>query len=623
MCGILGFASQNGVPDKGLVTRMRDTMGHRGPDDAGLWCARDGAVALAHRRLAIIELSRAGHQPMEDEHGEVCVVLNGEIYNFRELRRELEMLGFSFRSSSDTEVLLRAYLAWGADCLRRLDGMFAFGVYDARTRTMFLARDRAGEKPCFYYHVNGTFVFASELKAMMADPAFSRDVNLDALNYYLAYGYVPADLCILERVRKLEQGQAALYSVTEDKLLLWRYWELPPVGEANGADPEVLADELAALLLDSVRHQLVADVPVGMLLSGGLDSSLVAAMASEVAPGKVRTFTISFPGYGTFDEAPYARLVANRLGTEHTELQAAPTDVDLLPALARQYDEPLADSSMVPTFLVSQLVRSHCTVALGGDGGDELFGGYRHYNWVLIQETARRYLPKGVRNLASQFAFRCLPMGFKGRNFLKGLGGDLAQSMSCATTLFDLLERRKLLQPLSGGARFDGGPEDRKASLCDGRLTALQQATRADFRQYLVDDILVKVDRASMLASLEVRAPWLDHKIIEFAFTRLPDNLRATRTERKILSRKVGERHLPSDLDLRRKQGFSIPLRAWFKAGWADYFNAILEGIDPNVFDKRFIRTLLTRERMGLACGPRLFSLVMFELWRREYKVSL
>ena len=501
--------------------------------------------------------------------------------------------------------------------------MFAFGLYDSRNGTIFLARDRAGEKPCFYWHANGKFVFASELKAIMADAEFSRRVNLDALNHYLAYGYVPAELCILKGVRKLEQGQAALYSVTEDNLRLWRYWQLPPAGEVNGAGPESLADELAALLLDSVRRQLVADVPVGVLLSGGLDSSLVAAMATGVAPGKVRTFTISFPGFGTFDEAPYARLVANHLGTEHVELEAAPTDIDLLPTLARQYDEPLADSSMLPTFSVSQLVRSHCAVALGGDGGDELFGGYHHYNWVLLQETARRYLPKGVRNLVSQFAFRWLPMGFKGRNFLKGVGGDLAESMSSATMLFDLLERRQLLQPLGGSGCIDSGPEDRKASLCDGQLTALQQATRADFRQYLVDDILVKVDRASMLASLEVRAPWLDHKIIEFAFTRLPDNLRATRTERKILSRKVGQRHLPRDLDLRRKQGFSIPLRAWFKAGWAEYFNTVLDGIDPEVFDKRFIRMLLTRERMGLACGPRLFSLVMLELWRREYKVSL
>jgi len=273
---------------------------------------------------------------------------------------------------------------------------------------------------------------------------------------------------------------------------------------------------------------------------------------------------------------------------------------------------------------VSTLVREHCTVALGGDGGDELFGGYLYYDWVAAQSKARQYLPECLRSLVAWVALRWLPLGLRGRNFLKGLAGDLSQGVSYANTFFDVLERRRLLRPLlETGRCIDGSPEDWKASLCESRFTPLQQATRADFRAYLVDDILVKVDRASMLASLEVRAPWLDYRMIEFAFGRVPDNLRAANGERKVLPRLVANRHLPDDLDLRRKHGFSIPLRAWFKAGWADYFNEVLDGVDPHCFDRGFIRRLIARERIGLTCAPRLFSLVMFELWRREYGVSV
>ena len=389
---------------------MRDTMAHRGPDDVGIWQTPDGRVTLAHRRLAIIDLSPGGHQPMVDENGELCIVFNGEVYNYREVRHELEQAGFQFKTGSDTEVILKAYRAWGVECLARLNGMFAFGLYDRGRQRLFLARDRAGEKPLFYAHFAGRFMFASELKALMADPTFPRELDLTSLQYYLAYGYVPGELCILKGVQKLGQGQALLYDLTTDKIQRWHYWELPPPGSTAGTSLEDLESELESLLLDSVRLRMIADVPVGILLSGGVDSSLITAMAARVSSKPVKTFTISFPGHGAYDEGPYARMVADHFGTEHIELVAEPASVKLLPDLARQYDEPMADSSMVPTYLVSRLVRQHATVALGGDGGDELFGGYPHYSWIQQQEQVRQSIPKFLRAAVGYAAAAWMPV---------------------------------------------------------------------------------------------------------------------------------------------------------------------------------------------------------------------
>jgi asparagine synthase (glutamine-hydrolysing) len=500
--------------------------------------------------------------------------------------------------------------------------MFAFGLYDGRAHTLFLARDRAGEKPCYYHHAKGRFSFASELKALMVDPALPRTLDLEALEHYLAYGYVPANLCILQGIRKLEQGQAALYDVDKDLLRLWHYWQLPPPLEEQLASPAELEDELRALLMDAVHRQLIADVPVGILLSGGVDSSLVAALATQVSSHPVRTFTVSFPGYGAYDESAYANRVAMHLGTNHLELEARPTAVTLLADLARQYDEPLADSSILPTYLVSRLVREHCTVALGGDGGDELFGGYLHYHWIDRQALARRFVPGWLRSVIAATVLRCVPHGVRGRGFLTALNGRLSHSVARANMLFDGHARRQMVLPLRTrvGCR---DPEVLKDSLCNPAWSALQQATAVDFRTYLVDDILVKVDRASMLNSLEMRAPWLDYRITEFAFSRLPDEQRAIKGERKILPRKVAAAILPSDLNLRRKHGFSIPLKAWFHEGWGAYFKSVLDEVDPRLFDKKAIERLLLAESLGLERTSHLFALVMFELWRREYRISV
>lgn len=622
MCGIVGIASSKPETELGLLATMRDQMRHRGPDDAGEWWSPDGRVGLAQRRLAIIDLSPGGHQPMADATGQVWITFNGEIYNYQDLRRQLEGCGHRFRTASDTEVILEAYRAWGTDCLTHISGMFAFGLYDAVERRLFLARDRAGEKPLFYWRTPGRLVFASELKAVMADPAFPRRLDREALEFYLTYGYVPGEKCILQGVRKLPQGCAAIYDLETNAWRSWPYWQLPEPGPRGNVSADDLADELEALLLDSVKRQLIADVPVGILLSGGIDSSLVTAMAARVSSGPVRTFNISFPGHGVYDESPYARPVAKHFGTQHTELAAEPATVELLPDLAQQYDEPLADSSMVPTYLVSRLIRQHATVALGGDGGDELFGGYLHYDWVARQELARRFIPLPLRTMVGTGA-RLLPVGVRGRNYLVGVSGDVPWSIAHINLFFDSATRRRLLAPLGPNGSHSAAPEDYKVALCPREATSVQQATWVDFKTYLVDDILVKVDRASMLTSLEVRAPWLDPRIIEFAFGRVPDHLRAFGSERKILPRRLAARLLPPALDLKRKWGFGIPLDHWFKGDWGRYIESVLKNADTRVFDRDFISRLIVNQRRGLANTQRLFALTIFELWRREYHVTV
>jgi asparagine synthase (glutamine-hydrolysing) len=404
----------------------------------------------------------------------------------------------------------------------------------------------------------------------------------------------------------------------------WPYWTLPEAVQQDAlCSDEEYVEELDELLADSVRLRLIADVPVGVLLSGGIDSSLVTAMAARVSSRRVKTFTVTFPGHGAFDEAPFARAVARHFDTEHVELAAEPGTVDLLPELARQYDEPIADSSMVPTYLVSRVIRREATVALGGDGGDELFGGYPHHSWVQQQSRMGGWIPRPARRIARSAASKLIPVGTKGRNYLLGLTADHPWNIVQFNVLFDADARQRLLAPLGADGRPAHGPEAYKAALCRRADTPLRQITALDFQTYMVDDILVKVDRASMLSSLEVRAPWLDPRVIDLAFGRVPDRLRATATERKVLPRRLAERVLPASLDLTRKQGFSLPLAQWFKGDWGRFIEDVLTSAPGNLFDQRIVRQLLTGQRTGFSNTHRLFALLMFELWRREYGITM
>lgn len=596
-------------------------MAHRGPDGTGEWWSSDGRVGLAHRRLAIIDLSPGGAQPMTEATGRVHITLNGEIYNYRALRDELRSLGHTFRSQSDTEVLLHSYLEWGVDCLKKLNGMFAFGLYDEAEQRLLLARDRAGEKPLFYTHSNGILRFGSELKSLLVDPSLRRVVSLQALDHYLAYGYVPGSQCILEGISKLSPGNALLFDLKSNEVHVVPYWRLPTPFTGNSPDPEELVDELDVLLEDSVRMQMIADVPVGILLSGGLDSSLVTAMSARVSRSPVRTFTVSFPGHSAYDESRYADIVAKHFGTKHTQLEAQPATVELLPELARQYDEPIADSSMVPTYLVSKLIRQSATVALGGDGGDELFGGYTLYSWVMRQQRVRRRSPAWARAVVGGIADR-LPVGVRGRTYMQSLALSPLEAIARTGLYFDAGMRQQLVPALAGRTTHKPAESYRWEAASAGK-SVLQQLTMADFASYLPDDILVKVDRASMLNSLEIRAPFLDHRIISFAYGRLPDEMRGTALHRKVILRKLAARLLPAELDMKRKQGFSIPLAAWFKGKWGDYMESVMLDDSQSSFNRATIEGLIAGQRRGYNNAQRLYAITMFELWRREYGAEM
>ena len=622
MCGIVGVASPGTVATSpGLADLMRDSMRHRGPDDAGTWFDPQGRLWMAQRRLSILDLSPAGAQPMHDTTGTLHLVFNGEIYNHRALRDELHGLGHAFRSTCDTEVLLEAYRRWGVECLDHLNGMYAFALYDSAEDQLFLARDPAGEKPLFVYDDGSRLMFASELKALLADPSVPRRVDLRSLNHYLAYGYVPRDQCILEGFSKLEQGQAMVYDLADGSSKRWYHWRLPAPAPAGAADESELVDELEELLTDSVRLRLDADVPVGILLSGGVDSSLVTAVAAGISATPPKTFTVVFPGVQANDEGPFARIVARHFGTDHTELPATDIDTGLVGEMARQFDEPMADSSMLTTYLLSRMIRRHATVAVGGDGGDELFGGYPHHRALQRYGGLRRLVPAPVRAGAASVVSSRMDLGQKGRNYVLALLADERASLAHVNVHFDARHRRRVLGPLVNGDV--SAPEAGKAGLHDdGQWPLAHRVLAVDFETYLVDDILVKVDRASMLASLELRSPFLDRRIIDFAFSRVPATHKATADAGKVLPRLLARKLLPPELDLNRKQGFSLPLDAWFRAGWGPWAEDVLR--DPgSVFDHGEVDRLFALQRQGRSNAERIYALVLFELWRREYAVDV
>ena len=457
----------------------------------------------------------------------------------------------------------------------------------------------------------------------MASNEIDAACDIDAFVHYLTYGYAPNDGCMLHGVKKLPPGQALLFDLQTGEHRQWRYWRLPESRSPQVSSVEDCADRLQQLLWTSVKERLAADVPVGVLLSGGLDSSLITSAAAEAGAGRIKTFTVSFPGGGRCDERDHARLIAQHFDTDHNELSAQPADIHLLDQMARQFDEPIGDPSAIPTFLVSKEIKRDATVALGGDGGDELFGGYQHYSYLHYQTVIRRWLPNSIRKLVANSAARWLPTGATGRNQLIALKGDLADAVAASNVYFDSLSRQSLLAPsLKNDVTHISGAQKRRRSGYDPCLSALQNATRLDFGGYMSEDILVKVDRASMLASLEVRSPFLAKNVIEFAYGDLPDRLRVNGRQKKIILNHIARRSFPRKFDFQRKQGFSMP-ETWFSGKSADYVEEILRGIDHRFLDPVAVSDILAHQRKGTSNMKRIFALCMFELWRREYSVAL
>ncbi|APO51413.1 asparagine synthase (glutamine-hydrolyzing) [Bradyrhizobium diazoefficiens] len=640
MCGISGIWERNGCRLQDLKRRasaMTQTLSHRGPDDSGVWLSEQASIAFGQRRLAIIDLSPMGHQPMVSASGQYAITFNGEIYNFRELRAELERCGVRFRGNSDTEVIVEGFAQWGVkSTIARLNGMFAIAAWDAGERQLFLARDRMGEKPLYWTIFDGLVLFGSELKALRAHPGWKPSLNRGAIAAFLQHSYVPSPFTIYEDVYKLPPaGFVKIASAGGPEV--GAYWDLAGVvsqGQSNPlqADEEGLVDELEALLHDAVSRRMIADVPLGAFLSGGYDSSTVAALMQNASLRPVKTFTISFEN-PTFDESKHAEAVARHLGTDHTTFPVSGADaLDVVPKLAEMYDEPFADSSQIPTHIVSALTRKHVTVALSGDGGDELFSGYGRYQSTANFWRPRAKIPLALRRLVSSSIcavppstynsiaryvphFRRVPrVGQKAHRLAQIL------SMSSINSVY--------YQVLSQNQDnlVKGSQEVRTA--CWGRNLEIllpepvDRMRYLDMCTYLPDDILTKVDRASMAVALEVRVPFLDHRLVEWVW-KLPSFHNARARRPKHLLRRVLARHVPDHLVERPKMGFGIPLADWLRGplrNWAEDLmdEACLSA--GEIFHVEAIRSLWAEFLNGDTERDFLiWNILMFQAWHRRW----
>ena len=612
MCGIVGICGRLRHKDNAWLDHACQRLRHRGPDAGATWIAPEGNAALGHRRLSIIDTSHGSDQPFVSADGQLILVFNGEIYNYRELREQLQREGVLFRTAGDTEVLLAAFRHWGEDCLQHLNGMWAFAIWDRRRgagrERLFVSRDRAGEKPFYYRWHAGRFEFASELKGLR----ISGDLDLQALNHYLALGYVPGDLCLAAGVRKLPPAHAGVFDLERGDFRTWRYWQLPePITNSPRLiSGEELAEQAWSLLTDSVRLRLRSDVPTGVFLSGGLDSSLVTAAAAQVSSQPIKSFTIGLPG-SALDETAHAERIARAFGTKHQVLPIAAPSLEVLDDLAPFIDEPIGDSSILPTFLISRLTRQQVTVALGGDGGDELYGGYRHYQNALRDQTRLGWVPTPALRFAAQLA-ATLPAGIRGRNLVASLSGGPGQSHIWGTPYFDLTLRRRLLTPevlAELGDSIDA-PEQRSLALFRQAANPVDALMRMDFQQVLPDDYLVKVDRASMANSLEVRTPFLDHRLVEHAFGGIPSDWKCSLTERRRVQNLMAKLHLPAGFELNRKQGFSVPMDGWMRGVKLEQ---ILPSSSNHIFKISVIQDLIEGQSRGFTNEARLFALMMFK----------
>jgi asparagine synthase (glutamine-hydrolysing) len=622
MCGLVGiFDSRGHRPiDQGLLAAMTDSLAHRGPDGRGQYVAE--GIGLGHRRLSIIDLA-GGQQPMFNEDGTIAVVYNGEIYNFKELAQELRNCGHRFHSVCDTEVIVHAWEEWGADCVRRFRGMFAFALWDNNTETLFLARDRLGIKPLFYgLLADGRLIFGSELKALLCDPVLKRDFDIQSIEDYFAFGYVPDPKTIYRGVRKLPPAHTFVWRRGTPQPAPQRYWEITFQADTRLKEADACV-ELRERMSEAVKIRLMADVPLGAFLSGGVDSSSVVSMMAEHSTGQVNTCSIGFD-LPEFDEAAYAALVAKHLNTQHRSRQVAADSFELIEDMSKFYDEPFADSSSMPTYEVCRLARENVTVALSGDGGDEAFAGYRRYRWHHYEELVRGTLPGPLRQPVFSLLGKIYPKldwaprPLRAKSTLQALARDSVEGYFHSVSILDDRLRQRLY---SARMRRDLQGYHAREVLEDTLRDApvehhLDRVQYADMKTYLPGDILTKVDRASMAVSLEVRVPLLDHKLLEWAAT-LPPALRLRAREGKYLLKKAMEERLPKEILYREKMGFCIPLASWFRGPLRDIVRqrllaGILEQVD--LFDMAFIERLLDEHSSRVSDhSAAIWALLMFE----------
>ena len=629
MCGIYGYISKKGATDATLFGHMGDAIRHRGPDDEGevILQTEDLSIGLGHKRLSILDLSPAGRQPMSNEDDSIWITLNGEIYNFKELTKELKARGHRFRSHSDTEVVLHLYEELGVKCLDRLNGMFAFALWDSKQKTLFLARDRVGKKPLHYSMVDGRLFFASEIKALIRHPIIERTLDLKALSKYLAFEYVPAPHTIFTAIKKLEPGHYMIYR--NGDIVSSAYWDVPmedyPI---SGSTETQVTDELKELLARAVGTRLVADVPVGLFVSGGLDSGIVAAIARR-AKESLHCFSIGFEE-SSFDESRYAREIAESLGIKHhIRTFRAKEMARLVEHLPEILDEPLADPSILPLYLLSQFAAQHMKVVLSGDGGDELFAGYQTYQahkLVTYYDALPAFVRDGLKFVAASLpvSHAYLSADFKIKQFLKGVGVSSEVRFFLWRGAFSNAERQRLLVPeLRAHLRKDNAYEDIYRYVRRSGLTKeLERILYLSMKLYLQDNNLVTVDRASMANGLEVRSPLLDRDVVEFV-SRLPMEYKIQGLKTKYILKKAAEEFLPRRIVYRKKKGFGVPLAQWLTGELKEF---MLDYLSPErirkqgLFDYPYVKQLIDEQLNKIKDNRELlWTLLVFQTWYERY----
>lgn len=608
---------------RSLIRRMGELLAHRGPDGEGVYV--DGPVGLGHRRLAIIDLSSAGQQPMHNEDDTVWITFNGEIYNFQELRDDLLKRGHRFQSKTDTETIIHLYEEHGVDCLKRLRGMFAFAIWDARARTLLLARDRLGKKPLYYLAGASGIVFASEPKAFLADPGFEPQPNLEAISHYLTYQYVPSPYSAFQGVRKLPPAHYLL--VKDGKIAIERYWKLRYRDKRELTEDEA-CEELLSRLKEAVKRRLVSDVPLGAFLSGGIDSGAIVALMADQTCLPVKTFSIGFEEK-TYDELPYARLVAQRYGTDHHEFIVRPQAAEILPKLVWHCNEPFADSSAIPTYYLAQLTRQHVTVALNGDAGDENFAGYDRYianllaaRYERIPHPLRRLLETVVRASPSSFGSRTILA--RGKRFFEALAEPRERQYAhLVSHFYPALKAELCTEEFLDAARG----KDSVALLLDVYRVSdapdlIDATLDMDVNTYLPDDLLVKVDIATMAHGLEARSPMLDHEFMEFCAS-LPSRMKLRGRVKKYILRQAFRGLLPSEILERPKMGFGVPIEEWFRQDLGDMARDLVlspRALERGYFRPRVVQRLLDEHTRGARNWHyQLWNLLMLELWHRTF----
>ncbi len=648
MCGITGFldptAQMNSDSLQAIAKEMTRTLRHRGPDDSGCWVDATPGIALGHQRLAILDLSPEGHQPMISANGRYILVFNGEIYDFLALRQKLQQLGHSFRGHSDTEVMLASFCQWGLQAaIQQFNGMFAFALWDRQERILHLGRDRLGEKPLYYGWLGQTLVFSSELKALAAHPKFQPEIDRDALTSFLRLKYIPTPYSIYKGIYKLPPGTTLSWQGEAHHPLPQSYWSIKTVAESGIADPFIGSEQdaiihLDSLLRDAVGLRMVADVPLGAFLSGGIDSSTVVALMQAQSSQPIKTFTIGFQE-DTYNEAEYAKAVAQHLGTDHTELYVTPEEaLATIPKLPILYDEPFADVSQIPTFLVSQLAKQDVTVSLSGDGGDELFGGYERYlrGQSLWQKVS--WIPTTIRQTVAQ-TLTSLESQTWGRSSNDGRLASLTRPklINLGYKLNRACEVLRTETPEILYMELDSDWQEPSAVVIDGKEpqtifnTQQHWAALPDFTQwmmyldtetYLPDDILVKLDRASMGVGLEGRIPLLDHRVVEFAW-QLPHSMKIRESQTKWVLRQVLYRYIPPHLIDRPKMGFGVPISDWLRGPLRDWAEALLDERrlqQEGFFNPQPIRQRWTEHLSGVRNWEySLWNILMFQAWLEHH----